>query len=471
MKVKFKEDFSFGAAMSGGQTEGNKGMGKTTWDLYYEEDPNSFYDNIGPKITTNSYEQYPEDVKIAKEIGLRSIRTSIQWARVINLETGEVNQEGIEFYRNYFKAYQDAGVDVFVGVSHFDIPKEIHEKYEGFYSRETIDLFVNYVEICFKELSSVVTKWVTFNEPYSYSSGCYLRTAMLPLEYNFGKHFITSYHILIAHKKCVELFESMDLKAKYGCEIGIVLDAMVPYPRDPKNEFDQRASYYADLVKNRSFLDPVLKGEISQDYLDMVEMCECELPIMEGDLELIAKYPVDFVGINYYRPERVKGVTVLKHPDAPWGPEHLYNEFVMPKSRQNKHRGWEIYPKALYDVAMRMKNDYGNIKWYVSENGMGVEEENAPRIDGIIQDDYRIDFVVEHLYWLQKAIEDGSNCFGYHLWTFIDNWSWRNAYKNRYGYIELDLKTRERKFKKSAFFMKEVISTNELDVSKLFEIE
>ncbi len=469
MKIKFEDNFSFGTAMSGPQTEGNTGMQETNWDKYYLEDPNSFWDNVGPKITTDTYNKFREDVAIAKEIGLRSIRTSIQWARVIDdFETMSVNEEGIEFYRQYFGAFKEAGIDVFAGLSHFDMPRYLHEKYEGLYSRHVAELFPKYAKVCFDNLSTVVDKWVTFNEPYSYVSGMYLRNAMLPCEYSLEKHFITMHHLLIAHKLTCNVFS----EGNYPGEIGIVLDCMVPYARDPKNKWDMEASTNADLIKNRSMMDPVVKGEISQEYLDLVAKCEYELPILDGDIELITGGTVDFIGINYYRPERVKAVAYAKRDDVPWGPEHLYSEFKMPKSRQNKHRGWEIYPKALYDLAMRVKNEYGNIKWYVSENGMGVEGEEAFRDEnGMICDDYRIEFVSEHLYWLHKAIEDGSNCFGYHLWTFIDNWSWRNAYKNRYGYVSLDLKTRKRTMKKSGYWMKDVIETGEVDLGFLFDIE
>ncbi|MFV0556018.1 MAG: glycoside hydrolase family 1 protein [Lactovum sp.] len=469
MKIKFDKNFSFGTAMSGPQTEGNTNMQETNWDKYYLEDPNSFWDNIGPKITTDTLRRFQEDVAIAKEIGLESIRTSIQWARIIkNFEVAEINQEGLDFYSTYFQAFKDAGIQVFVGLSHFDMPLVLHENYEGFYSRKVVDLFVDYAKVCFDNLSHLVDKWITFNEPYSYVSGMYLRSAMLPCEYSLEKHFIVTHHVLMAHKKVCDIFQ----KYNYKSEIGIVLDCMVPYARDPKNAGDVKASLYADLIKNRSFMDPVVKGEISQEYFDLVKVCNYELPIIEGDLELIKSGKVDFIGVNYYRPERVKAVPFMKNPEIPWGPEHLYQEFIMPKSRQNKHRGWEIYPKALYDLAMRVKNDYNNIPWYVSENGMGVEnEENYLDDKGQIQDDYRIEFISEHLYWLHKAIEEGSNCFAYHLWTFIDNWSWRNAYKNRYGYVSLDLKTRNRRIKKSGYWMKKVIETREVDLGFLSDIE
>ena len=105
----------------------------------------------------------------------------------------------------------------------------------------------------------------------------------------------------------------------------------------------------------------------------------------------------------------------------------------------NPYRGWEIYPQAIYDVAMMMKKDYHNLPWFVSENGMGVADEERFMDDsGMIQDDYRIEFMKEHLSYLHQAIEEGSNCFGYHTWTFIDCWSWLNGYRNRYGFYRVD---------------------------------
>jgi len=127
----------------------------------------------------------------------------------------------------------------------------------------------------------------------------------------------------------------------------------------------------------------------------------------------------------------------------------------------NPYRGWEIYPKAIYDVAINVRDNYDNIPWYISENGMGVEgEETFIDDDGIVADDYRIDFIREHLEWLHKGIEEGSNCFGYHLWTLIDCWSWSNAYKNLYGLIALDLVTQKKTIKKSGRWFREVAAQN-----------
>jgi len=132
----------------------------------------------------------------------------------------------------------------------------------------------------------------------------------------------------------------------------------------------------------------------------------------------------------------------------------------------NPYRGWEIYPRGLYDIALNIRDNYGNIEWMVTENGMGVEHEGRFKTDDMIQDDYRIEFYEEHLTWLHKGIEEGSNCIGYHVWTFVDCWSWLNAYKNRYGLVELDLETQKRTIKKSGYWYQELLKNNGFETGK-----
>lgn len=114
----------------------------------------------------------------------------------------------------------------------------------------------------------------------------------------------------------------------------------------------------------------------------------------------------------------------------------------------NPYRGWEIYEPGIYDIITNLRDNYGNPRCFISENGMGVENEQRFIQEGQVNDSYRIEFVAEHLKWLHKGISEGCNCLGYHMWTFIDNWSWLNAYKNRYGFVQLDLETQTRTIKK-----------------------
>ena len=171
---------------------------------------------------------------------------------------------------------------------------------------------------------------------------------------------------------------------------------------------------------------------------------------------------MDYLGVNYYHPARAKARETQLDPSLGWLPEKHFEDYEWPEARINPHRGWEIYPQAIYDIAINIRDNYGNIPWYISENGMGVEGEAKFRnADGVIDDDYRIDFIKEHLQWLHKGIEEGANCFGYHLWTPIDCWSWMNAYKNRYGLIAVDdLATQKKTIKKSGMWYKKLSENN-----------
>ena len=146
----------------------------------------------------------------------------------------------------------------------------------------------------------------------------------------------------------------------------------------------------------------------------------------------------------------------------------FYEVFDLPGKKMNQSRGWEIYPKVMYDMAIYLKENYGNIPWFVSENGMGQENEDRFMNDqGMVCDDYRIDFIRQHLKWLLKAVEEGANCEGYMLWAFTDCVSPMNAFKNRYGLVRIELNAeRTRSLKKSAYWYKTLIEDRVLEVEQ-----
>ena len=150
---------------------------------------------------------------------------------------------------------------------------------------------------------------------------------------------------------------------------------------------------------------------------------------------------MDYLGVNYYQPLRVAAPSLCSKSSISLLFEQFYEPYVMPGRKINPHRGWEIYEQGLNDIAQNIKENYGNIEWILTENGMGVEGEGKISQGWVIQDDYRIDFVKDHLRELHRAIQDGANCKGYLIWTFIDCWSWLNGYKNRYGLVELELES------------------------------
>ena len=451
--IKFPEGFYFGSATSSTQSEGahtDDLKGKDIWDIWYEEEPYKFFDGIGPQDTSTFYKNYKSDIQLLKKVGHNSFRTSISWSRLFPQGFGKINEDAVKFYRNVFEELKRNDIEPFVNLFHFDTPYEL-QKIGGWENRKVVDYYREYAKKCFELFGDIVKRWFTFNEPIVHVECGYLLCYHYPCKVDPKEAVQVAYHTALASAFAIKEYHELN----QGGKIGIVLNLTPAYPRS-QNEADVKASNIAELFANKSFLDPAIKGEYDQELIDIIKKHNLMPEYTQEDLSIIKNNTVDFLGINYYQPVRVCAKAHLPNPEAPFMPDYYYDHYVMPGRRMNPYRGWEIYPKGIYDIAINIKNNYGNIEWMITENGMGVENEERFRKDGMIHDDYRIDFYKEHLTWLHKGIEEGSNCIGYHVWTFIDCWSWINAYKNRYGLIELDLETQERRIKKSGQWFKEL---------------
>lgn len=452
---KFPDGFLWGAAASAPQTEGAAdidGKSPSTWDKWFELNPEKFNEAQGPQTTSNVYYQHKEDVGLMQDMNLNSYRTSISWTRLLP-DGKTVNQKAVDYYRAYFKELVDKGIEPVINLFHFDMPWWLMEK-GGWEARESVDAFAFYAKTCFELFGDIVKKWSTFNEPMVHIECGYLFGYHYPAINDFKKAVQVGYHTLMAHVMAVYEFNLL----RIGGEIGIILNISPSYPKsdDPR---DLEAKLYADLLNSKSFLDPVVKGKFPEGLVELLRKHDLLPTTLTSDKAFISENTVDFVGLNYYQPRRVQACLNPQTPAT--SPGHIYSHYDWPDKKMNVYRGWEIYPEALYDVAIMIRDEYDNIPWFVSENGMGVADEmRFANEEGIIQDDYRIEFISEHLEALYRGISEGSNCFGYHLWTFVDCWSWLNGYRNRYGFYRVDLETQKRIPKKSSFWMKDVIDKN-----------
>ncbi|KRM34916.1 beta-glucosidase [Agrilactobacillus composti DSM 18527 = JCM 14202] len=453
----FPKNFLWGAAASAPQTEGHSstnGKSPSIWDKWFEIAPDKFYQRQGPENTSDVYDLYLEDVANMAKLGLNSYRTSIAWTRLMP-DGVHVNPEAVTFYRQYFQALLDHHIEPIINLFHFDMPWWLMAR-GGWESREAVSKFANYAQVAFEQFGDLVKRWVTFNEPLVQVKAGYLYGFHYPAVVNFRKAVQVGYHMLLAHTFAVQAFRQANIA---GGQIGIILDVTPVYAKT-ESASDQRAQRAADLLNIRSFLDPAVLGHVPDDLLELLEVNQLTPISLLGDGAAIAAYTVDFIGLNYYRPKRVQAPTKPATPAKM--PNELYEDYEWPARRINPYRGWEIYPEALYDVAIMMRDQYGNIPWFVSENGMGVANEARFKdASGHINDQYRIDFMKEHLQYLHKGIAAGSNCFGYHTWTFVDCWSWLNGYHNRYGLYSVDLDHHyQRQVKQSGLWFKQLITDN-----------
>ncbi|TCO66361.1 glycoside hydrolase family 1 protein [Caldanaerobacter subterraneus] len=457
-EYRFPEGFWWGSATSAVQIEGaadEDGKGMNVWDYWYQKEPNRFFNGIGSQVTSDFYHRYKEDIKLMKELGHNSFRFSISWSRLIPGGTGKVNEKAVEFYNNVINELLENGIEPFATLFHFDMPIEM-QNIGGFENRKVVEYFAEYAKTCFELFGDRVKRWITFNEPIVPVLGGYLYNFHYPDIVDFKRAVQFGYGTVLASARAIEEFKKLKIN---DAKIGIVLNLSPVYPRS-NHPADLKAAELADLFHNRSFLDPSVKGEYPKELVEVLKAYNHLPEYKEEDLELIKDNTVQYLGVNYYQPLRVKAKENMPNPYGVFTPNWFYDEYIMPGRRMNPYRGWEIYEKGIYDLLKRIKDEYGNIECFISENGMGVEGEERFIKDGIIQDDYRIEFIKEHLKWVHKAIEEGCNVKGYHVWTFMDNWSWLNAYKNRYGLVAVDLKTQKRTIKKSGYWFKEVAENN-----------
>ncbi|TRZ36596.1 glycoside hydrolase family 1 protein [Niallia circulans] len=469
LKVNIPDDFIIGAAASAWQTEGWSGKKEAQdsyLDLWYKNNKNVWHNGYGPGVATNFYNRYKEDIGIMAEIGLTHYRTSINWSRFLSdYEEAEVDEEYAAYIDKVIDELLEKGVEPMICLEHYEVPAYLFEKYGGWNSKHVVDLFVKYADKVLERYGHKVKHWFTFNEPIVVQTRVYLDAIRYPFEQNTQKWMQWNFHKALATAKVVELFKQKGLKEKTGAKMGVILNPEVTYARSSAPH-DQQAAQIYDLFFNRIFLDPSIKGEYPQQLFDLMVKHDIAFDYTQEDLAVIKDNTVDYVGINLYYPHRVKARTNAWNEGTPFHPSYYYEMFDMPGKKMNPFRGWEIYPQIMYDMAIRMKEEYGNIEWFIAENGMGVENEARYKDEtGRIQDDYRIEFISEHMKWLLKAVEEGSNCKGYMLWAFTDNVSPMNAFKNRYGLVEINLEdNRNRKQKKSALWYKSIIANRALEV-------
>ncbi len=454
MQFRFPDTFWWGSASSAPQAEGASlqgGKAPTIWDHWFAIEPNRFHQQVGPADTSTFYQHFRDDIALMQEIGHNSFRTSISWARLLPQGRGEPNPEAVRFYHAMLDELLARGITPFINLFHFDMPMSMQEQ-GGWESRKVVDAFAEFAATCFRLFGGKVKHWFTFNEPIVPVEGGYLYDFHYPNVVDFRRAATVAYHTMLAHAKAVQSYRAQGQDG----QIGIILNLTPSYPRS-QHPADLKAANIADLFFNRSFLDPAVKGEYPTELVALLREYD-QLPASEPeDRALLAAGKVDLLGVNYYQPRRVKARSNAVNPASPFMPEWFFDYYEMPGRKMNPHRGWEIYEKGIYDILVNLRDHYGNIPCFISENGMGVEgEEKFLGEQGQIQDDYRIAFIRDHLSWVHKGIGEGCQCLGYHLWTFVDNWSWSNAYKNRYGFVRLDLATGERRIKKSGEWFADV---------------
>jgi len=466
MNGKVSNDFLWGTASAAYQCEGGwaeGGKGESTWDQFCHGKKN--VTGITGNIAADFYHRYKEDIRLLKEGGYNTLRFSIAWTRIIPDQSGQINEEGIAFYKDVLKECRENGIVPNVTLLHYDIPAWL-EDIGGFQNPVFSDEFAKYAKVVFEQFGDEIPLYVTINECTHNAFCSYLTGNYPPNRHDVQALVQVGYNMMVANAKAIREFRRLKLKA----QIGIVHTTnTVQILKDtPEYRIAQRR---ADLFKNKWVTDPAIIGEFPKDLMPLLEESGINLSfVREEDLEVIKNNTVDFLGQNCYTRALVKpyesGETNYYPNNVGAGKKSIegyvvkgwFQTDVDPTTPKN---AWsrEIYPKTIYDMLMGIKKDYGDIPVYITENGHALYEK--PDENGELNDDERIEFMESYLDWLVKAENDGCNVKGYYAWSTTDCYSWINGYEKRYGLIYIDFENNLRRIpKKSYYWFKKYISNH-----------
>ena len=471
----FRDDFLWGSASAAYQVEGawnEGGKGESIWDIYTKI-PGTTFKGTNGDIAVDHYNRYKEDVALMAEMGLKAYRFSISWSRIYPEGRGEVNEEGLKFYDDLIDELLKNNIKPIITIYHWDLPKALQDLYGGWESKNIIEDFNNYCITLYKRYGDRVKYWVTLNEQNVFI-GLGYKEGLHPPGVKDIKRMLQANHIAnLANAKAIESFRLFVPNGMIGPSFAF--SPTYPYSCNPE---DILAAEDAEDINCSWWLDVYCKGTYPSFALKNYEKLGVAPVIEDEELELLEKGKADFIGINYY----ISSTVAMNPIDGVTGSYKMNNsgkkgtqeEGGIPgvyKNKKNPHLDstnwdWEIDATGLRIGLRRLTSKYG-LPILITENGLG--EFDKLQEGDVINDDYRIEYLRNHIKACKEAVTDGVELLGYCTWSFTDLLSWLNGYQKRYGFVyvnrdENDVKDLRRIKKKSFYWYKDVIKNNGKDI-------
>ncbi|MFB0615922.1 GH1 family beta-glucosidase [Streptomyces sp. AGS-58] len=423
-------DFLWGTATAAYQIEGavaEDGRSPSIWDTF-SHTPGKIAGGDNGDTACDHYHRWREDIGLMGRLGVNAYRMSVAWPRVVPGGTGEVNAKGLAFYDRLVDALLEAGITPSVTLYHWDLPQALQDR-GGWPERDTALAFAEYASTVAARLGDRVTLWATLNEPSCSAWIGHLEGTMAPGWTDLTAAVRASCHLLLGHGLATRAIR----EAAPGAQVGIVNNLSTVHPATGRPE-DREAARRHDGHVNRWWLDPVHGRGFPAD---MVETYGVELPLREGDLETIAA-PLDWLGLNYYFP-----AYVADDPDGPAPHARSVRRPDVPRTGMD----WEIDASGIETLLLRLTEEYGAGKIYVTENGSAYPDVVRP--DGTVDDTERQEYLERHLAACASAARKGAPLAGYFAWSLLDNFEWAYGYAKRFGLVHVDYRTQVRTIKGS----------------------
>jgi beta-glucosidase len=428
---EFPVGFRFGVAMAAYQIEGavdEDGRGASIWDVFCRR-PGAVAAGDTGDVACDHYHRWRDDLDLMAALGVESYRFSISWSRVQPDGRGALNPAGVDFYKRLCEGLRERGIEAVATLYHWDLP-QARQAAGGWSARDTAERFADYAALMASELD--VDAWITHNEPWVVAFLGHAEGIKAPGIRDWPTALRASHHLLLSH--------GLAAQALRGKPTGITLN-LAPVRSD-----DPVAAVRMDGYLNRWFLDPVFRGWYPEDMVEHYERRYGPFDVVrDGDLAVISE-PIDFLGINYYFPQRVR-LDPARQP--------LEISPVLPPPPTTA-MGWEVDPDGLHELLLRVRRDYGTVPIYITENGAAFED--GPVVNGTLEDPRRVEYLRSHLGALARAVGDGVDVRRYFAWSMLDNFEWEHGYAKRFGLVYVDYSTQRRVPKRSALWYRDFIA-------------
>lgn len=467
----FSKNFLWGGASAANQCEGGieeGGRGLANVDVCPAgEDRSAVITGHKKMLRMDGYHKYPaaeavdfyhrfrEDIRLFGEMGFKVYRMSIAWTRIFpNGDEETPREEGLRFYEDVFKECQKYGIQPLVTISHFDCPVYLIEQYGGWRNRKMIDFYLRLCQTLFTRYKDYVTNWLTFNEinmilhaPFMGAGLCFEEG-----EDEEKVKYQAAHHELVASALATKLAHEVNPENKVGCMFAA--GSAYPYSCKPEDVWE---ALQTDQ-ENYFFVDVQARGYYPSYAVKRLERKGVFPQMQPEDQEILRRYPVDSISFSYYNSRCIAASEEQEKAEG--------NLFQSAKNPYLKFSdwGWPIDPLGLRITLNEIYDRYQK-PMFVVENGLGAVD--CPDGEGYVEDDYRIDYLREHIRAMRAAVEeDGVELMGYTSWAPIDLISaGTGEMKKRYGFVYVDKQedgsgTLDRIKKKSFYWYQKVIKTN-----------
>lgn len=419
-RIQFPRGFVWGVASSSHQVEG--GCSNNQWSAWESQGRIKSGDHVG--LACDWWRNAEQDFDRAQELGINALRLSVEWSR-IEPEEGRWDVSAIGRYRAMLKALEQRRIRPFVTLHHFTNPLWFEGK-GAFQSPQSIELFQRFTHRVVAELGDLCNDWTTFNEPNVYSALGYFLGEFPPgRRGHFLQAALVTRNLCLSHAAAYRTIHGLQPKANVGWAQHVV----VFKPRRPESDIDRWLTAFVDRRFNDNFAESILYGrapfplnKIRQNLADVKDTC-------------------DYIGINYY--SRLRAGLALNSPRT------LFFQLTVPPHKPQGDSGVEIpygeaYPKGLRRAAKRFAEFHKPI--YILENGVPDRDDRI-----------RPWVMRAAVKQMRKLLAAGIDLRGYFHWSLTDNFEWNEGWHLRFGLIELDPVTQQRKARPSAQVYAEII--------------